>query len=264
MESWDRREPRQRRADADDSTEREYKITHTQGKAYQVATGTFSLSALENQSTSFDSDERHLVLAIKESSLLLADNSPATLSSDQLNVIGLDSVYDKIVPGSLVYIERADNPARTMTATVTATAQVSESAGGPADRDLVLLHHLPANRVRNLANVLLVDRSISGPADRHLILLHHLAANRVRNLANVLLVDGVARRPLNRNLVLFPDRLANRVTAFTHVLLVNRLADGVATDDVIILGKPACKPCSGIHACAVPARCGKRSCDIPS
>jgi hypothetical protein len=104
--------------------QREYTITHSQGKPYQVTTGDFSLSALENQSTSLDSKGRHLLLSIK-SSLVLSDDAPAPLATDQLNVISLDSVYDKIVPGSLVYIERADNPAQTMTAKVTAVAQVS-------------------------------------------------------------------------------------------------------------------------------------------
>ena len=103
---------------------RDYKITHSQGKPYQVTTDSFTLSALENQSTSFDSNGRHLLLSLK-SSLVLSDDAPAPLPSGQLNVISLDSVYDKIVPGSFVYIERADNSSRTMTATVTAVAQVS-------------------------------------------------------------------------------------------------------------------------------------------
>jgi hypothetical protein len=113
--------------------QRVYTITHLEGKPYQVTTGAFTLSTLGNQSTSFDSNGRHLLLSLK-SSLVLSDDAPAPLTSDQLNVIGLDAVYDKIVPGSIVYIERADNPAQTMTATVTAVAQVSLNSYGIPSR----------------------------------------------------------------------------------------------------------------------------------
>lgn len=103
---------------------RAYKITHSQGKPYQVTTDSFTLSAQENESTSLDSNGRHLSLSIK-TSLVITDDSPAALPTSQLNVVSLDAVYDKIVPGSLVYIERADNPAMTKTVTVTSVVQVS-------------------------------------------------------------------------------------------------------------------------------------------
>ena len=107
--------------------DREYTITSTSGGPYKLIAGSASLSALASQSASSDVDGREIVLTVG-SNLVVSDNSPAALSSDQLGVISLDSVYEKIVPGSTIYIERADNPAQSMTAIVSKTSQRSLTA----------------------------------------------------------------------------------------------------------------------------------------
>lgn len=118
--------------------DREYTITSASGAPYKVVAGTSGLSALANQSVSSDTNGRHIALTVK-SNLVISDDAPSSLPSSQLSIISLDSVYDKIVPGSTVYIERADNPAQSMTATVASVSQLSLS-----------LYNLPA-RVTQLS-----------------------------------------------------------------------------------------------------------------
>ena len=107
--------------------DREYTITSATGGAYKLVAGTTNLSAPSNQSASSDIDGRQIVLTVT-SAVVIYDDAPSPLASDELNTLSLDTVYDKIVPGSTVYIERADNPAQSMTAVVAKVGQVSLTA----------------------------------------------------------------------------------------------------------------------------------------
>jgi len=90
---------------------------------FQVKTDGPTLDIPIGLSASADQNGRHLFVDTA-SGLLLSDIAP---SAPDPNVIALDSVYDKILPGSWVYIERADlDPGKQKApTTVASVSQVS-------------------------------------------------------------------------------------------------------------------------------------------
>ena len=104
--------------------DREYTVSSAAGGPYKLVAGSATLSALTNQTANSDIAGREIVFTVG-SEIVISDDAPAPLTTDQLSVLSLDTVYDKIVPGSTVYVERADNPAQSMTAVVTKANQVS-------------------------------------------------------------------------------------------------------------------------------------------
>ena len=107
---------------------RTYQITEDASGAYTIVADKAKVSASAGQSVSTDSDGRHLVLTVGATSLVISDDAPSPLPVDQLSVIYMDSVYDKIVPDSYVYIERADNPEQSIVAKVKSVAQLSRNS----------------------------------------------------------------------------------------------------------------------------------------
>jgi hypothetical protein len=111
--------------------ERVYNITFETLGLIKVETDGPSVTVVSGQTATADESGRHLLVAAK-SGFVLNDEAPQP--PNQLNVISLDAVYDKIVPGSYVYVDRADTPGASIVAQVQSAVQVSLNTYGVSAR----------------------------------------------------------------------------------------------------------------------------------
>jgi predicted phage baseplate assembly protein len=110
---------------------RVYNITFETLGLIKVVTDGPSVTVVSGQSATADENGRHLLVSAK-SGFVLNDDAPQP--PDQLNVISLDAVYDKIVPGGYIYVERADTPSASVVAQVQSAVQVSLNTYGVSAR----------------------------------------------------------------------------------------------------------------------------------